>query len=76
MNLNLTPEQKLASLQAASSTLSQEIYNLLLRIGVDPETFQEADIESLRTPALDGEIMRLQQLISALSIVTDKLSSL
>lgn len=76
MEFNLTADQKLASLQGASSMLNQEIYNLLLRIGVDPDEFEEEDIESLRTPALDGEISRLQQLLAALSVVTDKLSAL
>jgi hypothetical protein len=76
MELNLTPEQKLASLQNAQSTLSQEIYNLLLRIGVDPDEFQESDIDSLRAPGVDGEILRLEQIIKSLSLVEDKLSVL
>jgi hypothetical protein len=76
MELNLTPEQKLASLQNAQSTLSQEIYNLLLRIGVDPDEFQESDIDSMRASGVDGEILRLEQIIKSLSLVEDKLSVL
>jgi hypothetical protein len=76
MELNLTPEQKLASLQNAQSTLSHEIYNLLLRIGVDPDEFQESDIDSLRASGVDGEILRLEQITKSLSLVKDKLSAL
>jgi hypothetical protein len=74
MEFNLTPEQKIQSLQNAEATLSQEIYNTLLRAGVDPDTFEESDIEELRVPGLDGEIVRLEKLLLSLSVVKQKLS--
>ena len=69
MELNLTTEQKLQSLQNAEVTLSHEIYNTLLRVGVDPEVFEESDIEELRVPGFDGEILRLEKLLLSLSVV-------
>lgn len=76
MEFNLTEEQKLQSLQNAETTISHEIYNVLLRIGVDPETFEEDDIEGLRDPGVDGEILRLERLLSSLSVVKQKLSDI
>ena len=76
MELNLTTEQKLQSLQNAEVTLSHEIYNTLLRVGVDPEVFGESDIEELRVPGFDGEILRLEKLLLSLSVVKQKLSTI
>jgi hypothetical protein len=76
MELNLTTEQKLQSLQNAESTLSHEIYNTLLRVGVDPEVFEESDIEELRIPGFDGEVLRLEKLLLSLSVVKQKLSTI
>jgi hypothetical protein len=76
MEFNLTAEQKLQSLQNAETTMSHEVYNILLRCGVDPETFQETDIEDIRTPGLDGEILRLEKLITSLNLVREKLQNI
>jgi hypothetical protein len=76
MELNLTTEQKLQSLQNAEVTLSHEIYNTLLRVGVDPEVFEESDIEELRVPGFDGEVLRLEKLLLSLSVVKQKLSTI
>jgi hypothetical protein len=76
MELNLTTEQKLQSLQNAEVTLSHEIYNTLLRVGVDPEVFEESDIEELRIPGFEGEVLRLEKLLSSLSVVKQKLSTI
>lgn len=76
MEFNLTAEQKLQSLQNAETTMSHEIYNILLRCGVDPETFQEADIDEMRTPGLDGEIMRLEKLLASIAVVRGKLQNI
>ena len=76
MELNLTTEQKLQSLQNAEVTQSHEIYNTLLRVGVDPEVFEESDIEELRVPGFDGEILRLEKLLLSLSVVKQKLSTI
>jgi hypothetical protein len=76
MELNLTNEQKLQSLQAAEKTLALEIYNTLIRVGADPDSFDESEIESLRAPATEGEVMRLKQLISSINLVKEKITSL
>jgi hypothetical protein len=76
MELNLTTEQKLQSLQNAEVTLSHEIYNTLLRVGVDPEVFEESDIEELRIPGFEGEVLRLEKLLLSLSVVKQKLSTI
>jgi hypothetical protein len=76
MELNLTTEQKLQSLQNAEVTLSHEIYNTLLRVGVDPEVFEESDIEELRIPGFEGEVLRLEKLLLSLSVVRQKLSTI
>jgi hypothetical protein len=76
MELNLTTEQKLQSLQNAEVTLSHEIYNTLLRVGVDPEVFEESDIEELRIPGFEGEVLRLEKLLLSLSEVKQKLSTI
>jgi hypothetical protein len=76
MEFNLTTEQKLQSLQTAEATLNHEIYNTLLRVGVDPEVFEEEDIEELKVPGFDGEVLRLEKLLLSLSVVRQKLSTI
>lgn len=39
MDLQLTNAQKLASLQAAEAGIQSEIFNMLLRMGIDPDTY-------------------------------------
>lgn len=74
MEFNLTAEQKLQALQGAEAALSIELYNTLLRAGVDPETFDESEIETLKTPGTDGEFLRIEKLLASLSVVKQKLN--
>lgn len=76
MEFNLTTEQKLQSLQNAEAIISHEIYNILLRCGVDPEVFEEADISEMRVPGLEGEVLRLERLVLSLSIIKQKLQTI
>jgi hypothetical protein len=76
MEFNLTAEQKLQSLQSAESTMSHEIYNILLRCGIDPEVFEESEVDAITAPGLEGEVIRLKRLIIALNVVKEKLENI
>jgi hypothetical protein len=76
MEFNLTAEQKIQSLQNAETAMSHEIYNTLLRLGVDPETFEESDIEQITATGLEGETIRLRRLILSLNVIKQKLQNI
>lgn len=76
MELNLSPVQKQQALEASESSMTYEIFTLLIRLGVDPDEFTEADIPSLETTAMAGEVNRLKSLVASLSIVKAKLAAL
>ena len=76
MEFTLSATQKRQALEGADITLNTEIYSMLLRLGVDPETFVEADLDSLDGPGAAGEVLRLRQLLTSLSIVRAKLAEL
>lgn len=73
MEFNLTVEQRLYSLQSAESTINNDIYNTLLRAGIDPDSFDESNIDELRVPGLEGEVLRLEKLLASLAVVKEKL---
>jgi hypothetical protein len=76
MEFNLTAEQKIQSLESIESTMNIEIYNILLRCGVDPETFVEEDVDNILSPGLEGEVLRLKKLITAIALVRSKLQNI
>jgi len=79
MELNLTSAQKLQSLEGSEVALSHEIYNLLLRINLDPDAFQASDLDAMDDSTVagyEGEIMRLRKLLTAYNSVKAKIQSL
>jgi hypothetical protein len=76
MELNLTSAQKLQALDSSEVALSHEIYNLLLRMNLDPDEFEESDLDSISSPGLDGETVRLRRLLESLTTVRAKIQSL
>ena len=74
MDLGLTNEQKLAALASVKSGIQSEIYSLLVRIGVDPDSYDPA-----AEPGGDmviGERARVATLISSLELIESKLVEL
>lgn len=76
MELNLTSAQKLQALESSDVALSHEIYNLLLRMNLDPDAFEKEDLDEMSGVAIDGEVLRLRRLISAHETVKAKIQSL
>lgn len=76
MDLNLSPTQKRQALESAQSTMTYEAFSLMIRLGVDPDDFQESDFEALEATAMAGELTRLRSLLASLEIVKSKLAAL
>ena len=79
MELNLTSAQKLQALQGSAVALSSEIYNLLLRMGFDPDAFELEDLDSLEPlsmQGMDGEVVRLRKLAQSYGTVKAKITAL
>jgi hypothetical protein len=75
MDLGLTAEQKRVALNAAKSTARSEIYNILIRMGVDPDTF-DPTAERETDMILVGEYQRLDALLASLELIEEKLADL
>ena len=79
MELNLTSAQKLQALQGSAVALSSEIYNILLRMGFDPDVFEIEDLDSLEPlsmQGMDGDVARLRKLAQSYEIVKAKVTAL
>ena len=74
MELNLSAQQKLSALQGAKSNLSTDIYNILIRMGHDPDTYEHGVTET--SDLMMGEKMRLDTLVTALAMVEAKLAAM
>lgn len=74
MELHLSTQQKLSALQAAKSNLSTDIFNLLIRMGLDPDTYEHGVTEV--SDLMMGEKMRLDSLIVAMDMVEAKLAAM
>ena len=75
MDFGLTVEQKRAALISAQNTAKVEIFNILIRMGIDPDTFTSID-EIEDSPLLIGERQRLEVLLNSLVLVESKLSQI
>lgn len=76
MDLQLTNAQKLAALQSAEAGIQSEIFNMLLRMGVDPDSFDPDAEPQTIDPAFSGEKARVSALLASLQMVRDKIQSL
>ena len=76
MDFNMNDVQKKATLVGIQDGLETEVYSLLTKIGINPETFDE----NAAFPEIDGsffgEKTRVEQLIAALKRVKDKIAEL
>ena len=75
MDLGLTTEQKIGLLTASKSTMQAEVYNILVRLGVDPDTYS-AGTEITVSDSFIGEKVRLDGLLDSLEFVESKLTEL
>jgi len=75
MDFELTPQQKIDTLTATRKNIKSEIFNILIRVGIDPDTFDENDLSGF-DPVMVGEKERIQSLLNGLSMIETKLASL
>jgi len=75
MDFELTPQQKIDTLTATRKNIKSEIFNILIRVGIDPDTFDENDLSGF-DPVMVGEKERIQSLLNGLSMIETKLANL
>lgn len=75
MNFGLTQTQKVVALNGAKSGLALEMYNMLIRLGVDPDTYTDGD-EIVTVPQLAGEKERFEILLNSYNTIILKLSEM
>jgi hypothetical protein len=73
MDLGLTSEQKLASLTSIQAGMKGEIYSLLFRCGIDPDTY---DPEEDNGEMFNGELTRARSMIESLKLIESKITEL
>lgn len=76
MDLQLTNAQKLSALQSAEAGIQSEIFSMLLRMGIDPDTYNPDDEPAIIDPAFTGEKARVAALLASLEMVRNKIQSL
>jgi hypothetical protein len=75
MDLGLTNEQKTASLQGQKAGIQQEVYTMLVRMNIDPESFDPA-VPLEPNDLFVGELARLSNLLQSLTLIESKLAEL
>jgi hypothetical protein len=77
MDLGLNNQQKEMALRNSKAGITNEIYNILIRLGIDPDTFQSVDeLPTSTDGSFAGEYSRVRGLISALELIESKLNEL
>lgn len=74
MEFNLTQSEKLQLCQESKSRIERELYSLLVRLNVDPETFDEE--VGFTGTNFTGEYIRIQELVNAFNQVKAKITGL
>jgi hypothetical protein len=76
MEFALNNEQKRTILLGAKDSATNELYSLLVRIGVDPDLFESIDEIPQDDISIYGERARAQKLIDSISLINSKLEEL
>jgi hypothetical protein len=77
MDLGLNNQQKEMALRNSKAGITTEIYNILIRIGIDPDTFASVDeLPVSHDGVFAGEYGRVKGLVSALELIESKLDEL
>ena len=72
MEFTLTTEQKAEALQATLWAVKNEMYTVLLTMGLDPDTFEPSEWVAPEQPT-NGNTMRLMELVSSFKLIEGKL---
>lgn len=75
MDFNMPAAQKMSMLISARDSLESEIYTLLIKMGIDPEDY-EPGTPLVTDTAFTGERQRVQDLVSSLDKVKEKIAAL
>lgn len=75
MDFELTTQEKINTLTGLKKSMKNEIYNVLLRVGLDPDTFDRNDFSGF-PELMVGEKERIQTLFSGLDMIEAKLAVL
>jgi hypothetical protein len=73
MDFGLTTEQKRTILLSSKTNILNDMYVLLIRIGVDPDTFDGSLDLSDDDSSIRGEKMRIEKLVQSLELINAKL---
>lgn len=77
MDLGLTNQQKEMALRNSKDGITNEIYNILIRVGIDPDTFTSVEeLPASYDGSFAGEYNRVKGLITALELIESKLNEL
>jgi len=77
MDLGLNNQQKEMALRNSKAGITTEIYNILIRLGIDPDTFASVDeLPTSTDGSFAGEYNRVRGLIAALELIESKLNEL
>lgn len=67
---------KVQVLESSRNQLATELISLLLRYGIDPETFNIADVSTVEGKVFGPDIVRLEQVSQGLALIQQKLTAL
>lgn len=76
MDFGLTTEQKRTILLSSKTNILNDMYVLLIRIGVDPDTFDGSLDLPEDDSSIRGERMRIEKLVQSLALINAKLEDL
>jgi hypothetical protein len=76
MDFGLTTEQKRTILLSSKTNILNDMYVLLIRIGVDPDTFDGSLDLPEDDSSIRGERLRIEKLVQSLELINTKLEDL
>ena len=76
MDFGLTSEQKSMILLSTKETQMNELYALLVRAGIDPDSFDADTSIPEEDMSMYGERIRIEKLIESIALIDRKLGEL
>ena len=76
MDFTLHSEQKRTILLGSKDTAMNELYSLLVRAGIDPDSFDPSVELPQDDISIYGERVRIEKLVAAISLIDTKLDAL
>lgn len=71
---SIAESQKRDIMEATRIGLLRELYNLLVLVGIDPDTYVLGSLKTYENPAMDSRYIRINEIDAAVQMIDEKMA--